>query len=324
MLLGGVVARPIGIEIEAASWGDIPARDGSVCQLGTAKGKFIHDGSVTSGLEWASSPILPKEFNRNKKLTSTLIDSLLTIADQIQSNGVTFDVTCGYHVHVDARDWSYWEVTKVWQNFIQIQHWMYLLCHPEREALNVRRNRYYCNRYELALAKILRKLLKSGNSEVKKWMTQQLFLTSTEAIADSVRRHQREILAARYNATTRPTPNVGFTAKDLMAHKSFKYHNNRYYGFNIMPWHLQGTVEFRMQGYPLTTEDIVMWPLVICNITHRLLNGPMLKKEPATFEEFIAWAELPDVLKNYVQQKYNQFRQLRINTTVVPNYERLV
>lgn len=324
MLLGGVYLRPIGIEIEAATWNGIPAMDGHNYRLGNSDGKFIHDGSVTSGLEWASKPLLPKQFDRGQKLISTLVDSLLAISDDLQANGVMFDATCGYHVHVDARDWSYWEVAKVWANFIQVQHWVYLLCHPDREALNARRNRYYCNRYELGLAKVLRKLLRAGNSAVKQWMTQQLFLTTSEVIADTVRRQKREAAVARYNATARPTNNPGFTAKDLMAHKSFKYHNNRYYGFNIMPWHLQGTVEFRMQGHPLNSEDIVMWPLFVCNLTHRLLNGPVLTKEPATFEEFLAWLELPDVLKSYAQQKYEQFRQLRINTTVVPNYERLV
>lgn len=324
MLFGGVYLRPIGIEIEAAAWGGIPALDNHNYKLGNTDGKFIHDGSVTSGLEWASKPIIPKQLDRNNKLTSTLVDSLLAISDDLQANGVLFDATCGYHVHVDARDWSYWEVTKVWANYINIQHWVYLLCHPDREAINVRRNRYYCNRYEVGLNKVLRKLLRAGNAEVKRWMTQQLFLTTSEVIADTVRRQQREAAVARYNATARPTNNPGFTAKDLMAHKAFKYHNNRYYGFNIMPWHLQGTVEFRMQGHPLNSEDIVMWPLFVCNLVHKLLNGPVLKKELPTFEEFLAWLDLPEVLNTYVQQKYEQFRQLRITTAVVPNYERLV
>jgi hypothetical protein len=322
--IGGVWQRPIGIEIEASSWGAIPAMDNHAYLLGNSTGKFIHDGSVTSGLEWASEPLVPKEYDSNHKLTSTLVDSLLAISDSLQQNAVTFDATCGYHVHIDARDWSYWEVTKVWANYINIQHWVYSLCHPDREALNARRNRYYCNRYELDLAKTLRKLLRKGNAAVKQWMTQQLFLTSTEVIADTTRRQLREALTPRYNANGRPTNNNGFSAKDLMAQKAFKYHNNRYYGFNVMPWHLQGTVELRMQGHPLDSEDIVLWPLLCCNLIHQLLNGPILIKELSSFDEFLYWAALPEFLNTYALRKQNQFRELYAVTNVNPNYARLV
>lgn len=319
-ILGSLHLRACGIEIEASHWGHVPAQDNTQYNIGPIGGRFIHDGSVTSGLEWASEPLPVIHPNNNK----TLAEQLLQIGDHIDQSRVVFDNTCGFHVHVDARDFSYWELTKVWNNYIVVQNWMYQLCHPQRAALNARRNRYYCNKYEPALAKKLRFLLKQPNLDLKAWLMDQLFTVSTEVIKDSVRRHHRETVVPRYNATTRPLATHGIRPHDLDALKNYKYYNNRYFGFNIMPWFSQGTIEFRMQGYPLTSTDIVLWPLTVCHVVHVLLNGQLLYKEPSNFEDFLRVMQFPEVLQDYVTTKYTEFRQAHLDANMVQIYTELV
>lgn len=321
--LGGFHLQPIGIEIEAANWGGLAELIGEqrTAYFGICNGRFTHDGSVTSGYEWVSQIIQPFADNTDR---TTMPEVLLDIADSLELNKVVFDKTCGYHVHVDARDWSWWQLAKVWYNFINIQNQMYLMCSPYRESVNPLRERTYCNRYTPKLAKLLRQLLYKSNAEVKRWMTDQLYTLSTEVLTDTARRKHRERTTRRYNSTNRPLPTEGVSAQDLLRAKSYKYHNNRYYGFNIIPWHHQGTVEYRMQGHPLTSEDIVMWPLLVCNITHRLLNGRVLEQPLVTQEQFLSWLDGPPVLPDYVIKKQLQFKTEHDAKLVTPVYKELV
>ncbi len=329
MTVSGFVLYTLGVELEAAAWGSLALRDQQKGRFGGIPGTWYHDGSVTSGMEWASAPIPAKPLAKpnNAPWSGTgLVNDLLSIADEFDVNHLTTDQTCGLHVHLDMRELSYWELVKIWYNYIAIQNMVYRFSHPDRERINERRNRTYCNRYTPILMRTLGKLLKAGNTELKAWVTDQFFESSTEAIRDGVIRERRrnDTSNPRFNGP-QPHTSTGITQRDLLAQKSHKYHNNRYYGLNIMSWFKQGTIEWRTQGHPYDSKDIVMWPLACCNMTNTMLNGPLLDKPmPNDLKVFLDWLRAPADIKTYLTTKYKQFEYAHETTTVKPTYKELV
>lgn len=328
--LRGYVLMNLGIEIEASNWQGRALPDGHRGPLGGVPGHWIHDGSVTSGVEWASEPmtVKPTRAFDAYHTSAGLVNDLLSIADAFDTHNLATDSTCGLHVHVDQRDISYWELVKIWANYIAIQPMIYRFSHPDREAMNVRRNRTYCNRYQTKLLKTLHRLLGAGTPELKAWITDQFFEASSEVLCDTARRQKRRNNTdnPRFNTNNGgPTNHLGITPRDLTALKRYKYHNNRYYGLNIMPWFNQGTIEWRTQGHPYNSNDIVLWPLACCNITNKLLNGPLLCKPlPNDLGVFLQWLQAPEEINNYLEGKYLQFKTAHTQTTVIPTYKELV
>lgn len=73
----------------------------------------VEDGSISdeSGFEINTSPAQGDVF----------ITHIEELCDALDHHGATVDISCGYHVHVDARDFGYWDIRRLCKLYAKIE-----------------------------------------------------------------------------------------------------------------------------------------------------------------------------------------------------------
>lgn len=234
--------RPMGVEVELAAWGNL--RNTPQQHL---IWKAEHDGSVSSQQELVSSPLAGDAF----------VAGMLELGKNLAMNGCTVDNTCGFHVHVDARDLSWWEVRRVLDIYCRVEEDIYrYLLSPARISDPEYVQRFYsrCARYysrvltvptkdsttiKQSLVKLIYELDKLPNAQGKNW-------------AASLERFNYSRGRKYGNGGT----NV---ATALRA---------RYWGLNLHSFFHRGTIEFRMKEGTVDVQELVCWPLLCGWIVH--------------------------------------------------------
>jgi hypothetical protein len=190
-----------------------------------------------------------------------LVLGLTEMASAVEIYKPTVNQSCGYHVHVDARDYSWFDVAtvfKVWVDFGRDIAYKYLW--PTRAS-----NRFCFSfdnhRYRHAMENLM-------NFKTTKEAKQLLMLHMWGVQPPS-------------EAALRYDPDIGATfGRKMRAVARDKYGTwridqfsieqqdarGRYADFNVHSWRYRGTLEFRAHPGTTNTDDLIMWPITCLSL----------------------------------------------------------
>jgi hypothetical protein len=158
------------------------------------------------------------------------------------------DNSCGMHVHVDASDYSQWDLRKLIMLWAGVESTMYELIARQRWG-NI-----YC---AVSSGRYVRALLSddtivvAGNEDNPEEVGKSLNPAHSwgERIAQAVYEHHGRDICGR-----------GGEGKRL------KYNQSRYHGLNLHSYFFRKTIEVRLFESTGSTETLKNWPLVCGNI----------------------------------------------------------
>lgn len=179
-----------------------------------------------------------------------LIYGLSELAYRLEETKCAVDTSCGYHVHVDARDLSaaqIYNLLLLWNCFSPIAY---------RHIFPTRANNPMCMRL----------------TTIQPWWP-KLLSSLHDSLETSTSRHV--LLAALYGVSfsTIPPPDI---PRVLAEHKRRKYGqvndatlvNFRYCDVNLHSWFYRGTIEFRAHHGTVNARELVGWPLMCLQLVH--------------------------------------------------------
>ena len=237
--------RAVSVEIELNYFGDPPIYR---TQYRYAKNAYTeHDGSVSgSNLEM----IVPE------LLGDKVVLGLTEIGVAMGASNCTVDASCGFHVHVDARDWQPLQVfslLELWEKFAKPIGYPYLF--PLRKN---NRNCTIC--YEAidwyAETKAARdNAIKEGS--LKAALVYSLYGLKKPGPTASAATHKEYYTRVQTYAK----------AKRGSANRVHNI-NTRYMDLNLHSWMYRGTIEFRSHHGTMNSVEMVGWTLTALQLMH--------------------------------------------------------
>lgn len=258
--------RAIGLELELSSFGSWHVREKDQGQIRNGpKYTIDHDGSVKpSGMEAVIEPLAGDQ---------QIISSLNAIANQVWDNNCEVNDTCGYHVHVDARDFSWSDIQKLM--FL----WVKMEAGPNLWKLAGRNSTPFSEKWITWWKNITREKMSVDLKKFKAQIIMMLYNVNTAnyqqhlaAVKKSESYLERvkeiEIYNKNHPDGKYPLPKPVDYLTDLKEHKRLKANRgwnravkSRYLDLNIHSWLFRGTVEYRLAAGTVDPNDIRMWPL---------------------------------------------------------------
>jgi len=120
--VAGASRRLIGVELEFSRFDVDDLREREALRHMTRWGAFgCYDGCVPRGMELVTSPASGTAF----------FEQAIEVIGPFQMAIV--DDACGMHVHVDARDFSWYDVRRMIIAYSRCESWLYSMCSPNRE-----------------------------------------------------------------------------------------------------------------------------------------------------------------------------------------------
>lgn len=257
--------RMIGFEPEIANWGTLSEWKEVIY-------KITSDSSVQpSGKEMNVAPM-----NGDK-----LVVNIIQLGTAMAEHGATVNDSCGFHVHVDGSDFSYWEMQKLARIWAAIEQDVYkYLVAPER------RTNTYCqplienaaflqfcswepgralpkiicvhdrlHRHKSSLLKIF-KNCKECNRVILKLL---LMSVVNKAYSISSFNLGRSIVAGK--AFRQVQKDFTTFVQGVYKHRERKYGMDRYRALNFASWFYRGTFEFRLKEGLVDTQEMLSWIL---------------------------------------------------------------
>jgi len=258
--------RAIGLELEFSSFGTWLVREKDKGRIKNGPAYTIdHDGSVKpSGLEAVIEPLAGDQ---------QIINGLNAIANQVWDTNCEVNETCGYHVHVDARDFSWHDIQKL------LIIWMKMEAGANLWRLAGRNSTPFSEKWITWWKNITNKPINLNIKKFKAQIIMALYNVNTlnykehlQQVAKSDAYLQRVNEIKQYNKRfpdeKHPLPKVVDYLIDLKEHKRLKSNRgwnravkSRYLDLNIHSWLFRGTVEYRLGAGTVDPNDIRMWPL---------------------------------------------------------------
>lgn len=209
-------ARFAALEIEVAQ-----ASPGSAIDAIARKwnASIVEDGSL---------PSTGFEINTAPAAGDVLLDQISDWAESLRTQNASADRSCGLHVHVDARDFSHYDI----RHLILL----YELIEPALFSMvpTWRRHSSYCYPCGTLYGNAVR------NGRVPK-LNKKLLVNGIYGTGTSDRQVQRAIQEAKYS----------------------KYASERYHALNIHSWFYRGTVELRLPAGTVNKTALRSWALLM-------------------------------------------------------------
>lgn len=265
-------SRLIACELEIAR---VTKNQNRGCELLTKcqqerKHSIVHDGSLPSG---------GFEINTCPAGGDIFVNQIEELCDVLAHYGARVTRECGFHVHVDARDFTYWDMQRLVRYYAKIERALFACVSPSR------RNSHYAQpcgkKYLLALSR-------RGNG-FRHAISESLYhidMSSDKGNHTSERRRgQRltdEALLSSLNPSLGPVPvKRGEGASPLFVkssllnnYKSEKYADCRYNALNLHSWYYRGTVEFRLHQGTTSARKVVNWGILWAGILDYAIRTP--------------------------------------------------
>lgn len=259
--------RAIGLELELSSFGTWNVKEKMKDSLTEGFAYTIdHDGSVRpSQLEAVFAPMAGDQ---------QVINGLNAIARQVWDHNCEVNDTCGYHVHVDARDFTWADIQKL------LFAWMPLENNNNLWKLAGRGPTTFSDTWVSWWGK---KTSNKPSLNLKKFKAQvinMLYNVDTSTYKDHINKvKQSDNFLQTYNNTIQwnkqhdkanrlSVPKAADYCTYLIEHKRLKANRgwnravkSRYLDLNIHSWLFRGTVEYRLAAGTIDSNDIRMWPL---------------------------------------------------------------
>lgn len=228
-------------------------------------GQWHRDSSVEpSGMEFVTNPLVGDKL---LQFTSEFLEYLKVYKGRVNN-------TCGLHVHVDARDFDYYDIAKLIVVWSKIENDVYRLCNTKRSGSD------YCWMLFRPLEGIEGRKPWISNYIVHSLNKPWIKLQDLKALVlEAVYRHKitwptsktdtamqgleyiKNLYRSKYlNHGYRPADNYG------------RLWNPRYAGLNLHSWFYRNTIEFRMKEGTLDFDEIISWA-VLCGSIIELVKG---------------------------------------------------
>ncbi len=260
--------RAIGLEVELSNFGSWFVKEKQRGALPDGFGYMVdHDGSVRpSQLEVVMDPLAGDQ---------QIINGLNSLAIHVWNNDCEVNETCGYHVHVDARDYTWADIQKlmfVWMKIEQTDNiWQLAGRKPTQFSQT------WVSWFKDKVGEKLSQDLKLFKTQI----VQALYHTNPatyKSVMQEIRKSNRFKSDYKYHLEINTQtgvprklmklPRVENYCDDLVNHKALKANRgwnravrSRYLDLNIHSWLYRGTVEYRLAAGTTDPKDIRMWPL---------------------------------------------------------------
>jgi hypothetical protein len=221
-----------------------------------------------------------------------LVLGLRELATQIGKKRCRADETCGYHVHVDSRDLSWWQVRGVTLLWDRLSPLMYAkVFQPTRQD-----NRNCLQLQTHPSWRVVRPRLYNPTSTHT--LKLDMFRLIFGAAQSRVRYDTKESFATLKHLKHSKYGSAGHDINNL-----------RYYDLNLFSHVYRGTIEFRGMGMSLLQEDIIGWPMVCLGIVQVACTaGGEFVKEATPLEIIGA---LPEIAREYLTLRVNTIKEGR-------------
>lgn len=267
--------RAIGLEIELATFGTWAVAKKQAGVIPDGPGYMIdHDGSVRpSQMEAVVKPMAGDQ---------EIVNGLVAIAQHVYNNNCTVNETCGYHVHVDARDYNWADIQKL------MMIWMNVEDHLAIWNLAGRQPNDHCQRWTTWWSKYHGKISPAGDLAVfKRNVIVALYehdIAQLETNIANMKLHgatYKRALNLHYDAPRdyRKPRAVDYLPgwkrhMELKANRGWNHAvPSRYLDLNIHSWLYRGTIEYRLGAGTVDPTDIQMWPLWCLWFTEAVLRS---------------------------------------------------
>jgi hypothetical protein len=292
--------RLLGVEVEIAEWGDVASK------LRTARHfryKSTGDSSVTpSGLEAVVEPLVGDKF----------VAAMWELAAAMHAGNAVMNNTCGYHVHVNAKDLDYWALRRLLRLYMQFEPDLYKLCTPDRW------DQKFCKplAFDMEMNAVVKKLehVKS-TGEIKEQILSVVYNTTPKTeiakaeddYAAAINHVPASIRCSWMDRLCEKRRSTGTIVRSQRTQKygSGRGHVVRYYGLNLHSFFYRGTIEFRMKEGTTSFEELVCWPLLcgwFVELCGRLPESRIAKIPTLTLATF-AREFMPQFLADWVEKK---------------------
>ncbi len=209
--------RHISVEIEVDSIG---ANNNVTSVVRAWHGSIVEDGSLSDqGFEINMAPASG----------DTFVDQVVSICRALNVGNATVDWRCGLHVHVDARDFNYYDVRRLVRVYAKLESVLFKMCNPSRRG----------GRYSQECG--------------QKWLKR---MCGTDKSYKAVKKRMIEGL---YDITISSGRGSGMLIND---NKKYKHHEARYNALNVHSWFHRGTIECRIHEGTLDSTDIIAWGML--------------------------------------------------------------
>ena len=240
-------ARSVSVEVEASNWGRLWDTQPSI---GIGYNRH-QDSSVTGGYEMTVGV----------GAGEAVITNLAKVAALLKQFDCETDRTCGYHVHVDARDWDYFALRRLLLIWPAAQEWLFRegLVRPDRKgcvhALPIMQHRRWSTAWqELKDLRPKKRSVEcpSPNKEMQGEIKRSIIrLASGLDIPPDLTGGSKKAIYRTFQqwAGTKP---VRYTSEP---------NHIRYCDLNLHSWFFRGTLEFRLKEGTVIPKEVVGWPL---------------------------------------------------------------
>jgi hypothetical protein len=235
------------------------------------RGSIVEDGSLpASGFEINTAPASGDKY----------VQQINAICDMIHKVGGTVNTKCGLHVHVDARDFNYYDLRRLARAYAAIEPALFKM------VPNSRRNSRFAKRCGMEYLDAMR-WGKFPYSQVK-----------------------ADILKSTYRLK-KIDRQSGASLKKL---KKSKYQDARYAALNIHSWFFRGTIECRLFNGTTNADKIVnwgvMWALIldyVVNNTDDTIDRDLPLTDAASFENLLTMIGGNSMVKDFATARYEQY-----------------
>lgn len=217
--------RYAAVEIEVAG-----AKDHSGTRSATEKWNcsVVHDGSLPEG---------GFEINTSPAAGDLLYDQITQLCAGLKRDQAYVTRSCGLHAHVDARDFSYYDIRNLVAIYAAIEPLIFRLIAPSRHG----------NDYALPCGEVYKRMIAKGIKPPKR-----LKEDTIQAVYGKNGLKQQRVFDKKRNKPV----------EGPMLYASYKEHQrsgNRYFALNLHSWFHRGTIEFRMHHGTTNAEKILGW-----------------------------------------------------------------
>jgi hypothetical protein len=172
----------------------------------------------------------------------------LELSKALEDHAAQVNDTCGLHVHVDASNYTYWDIRRFLRIYSLFEDDIYrYLIAPSRS------NNRFCGKLDTSFKTAINNMSKATNDStaIKNILQETVFGIEWPQIREPDRikiksyvQYVQELKNNKYGG------GVGTRARVV-----------RYFGLNVFSWFHRGSLEFRMKEGTVDPLELVCWPL---------------------------------------------------------------
>lgn len=260
--------RHIAVEIEVAALGD---GDGQVTRaVDDWSGNIVEDGSLpNSGFEINTAPASGDQF----------VNQIRDICQALQAQDASVTRACGLHVHIDARDYTYYDLRRLVLLYEKLEPALLSIVAPSRSQSN------YCRPCGTRYADAIR----AGHlpKETKHQLIHSVYGLDTHGPEQKTMKDQ------------------------LQGHTGQKYDQARYGALNLHSWFFRGTIECRMHHGTVNPEKITHWGILWAGILDAAmrLTEKQIAALPGTSLDILKTIAPTAAVRTWIDARYARFHR---------------